>query len=214
LSILPFSATLPPVIIADGKNQFTVSGEIYLFNPGKRGNHMRSRFTFKKMTLLILTLLLLFVLAACGGGQTIKSDPATKDKAGEGRFIANDNGTVLDTQTNLMWAAKDNGSDISFTSAKSYCDNYRGGGYSDWRIPTQGELMGLFDGKKSRPASCDRRFNIHVATELINISCVASWASEIRGSDAAYLSFGSGRRYWGPQSSEISTRILPVRSNK
>lgn len=175
---------------------------------------MRSRFTFKKMTLLVLTLLLLFVLAACGGGQNVKSDPAAKDKAGDGRFVANDNGTVLDTQTNLMWAAKDNGSDISFTSAKSYCNNYRGGGYADWRIPTQNELMGLFDGKKSRPASCDRRFNIRVATELINISCVASWASEIRGSDAAYLSFGSGRRYWGPQSSEISTRILPVRSNK
>ena len=166
------------------------------------------------MTLLVLTLLLLFALAACGGGQAVKSDPAAQDKAGDGRFIANDNGTVLDTQTNLMWAAKDNGSDISFASAKSYCANYRGGGYADWRIPTQGELMGLFDGKKSRPASCDRRFNIRVATELINISCVASWASEIRGSDAAYLSFGSGRRYWGPQSSEISTRILPVRSNK
>ncbi|HPH55342.1 MAG TPA: DUF1566 domain-containing protein [Smithellaceae bacterium] len=175
---------------------------------------MRSKFTFKKMTLLVLTLLLLFALAACGGGQNVKSDPAAKDKADDGRFIANDNGTVLDTQTNLMWAAKDNGSDISFTSAKAYCDNYRGGGYSDWRIPTLGELMGLFDGKKSRPAACDRRFNIHVATELINISCVASWASEIRGSDAAYLSFGSGRRYWGPQSSEVSTRILPVRSNK
>jgi len=27
----------------------------------------------------------------------------------DGRFIAYDNGTVLDTSTNLMWAAKDNG---------------------------------------------------------------------------------------------------------
>jgi len=63
---------------------------------------MRSKFTFKKMTLLVLTLLLLFALAACGGGQNVKSDPAAKDKADDGRFIANDNGTVLDTQTNLM----------------------------------------------------------------------------------------------------------------
>jgi hypothetical protein len=31
----------------------------------------------------------------------------------DGRFIAYDNGTVLDTKTNLMWAAKDNGSDIN-----------------------------------------------------------------------------------------------------
>ncbi len=31
----------------------------------------------------------------------------------DGRFIAYDNGTVLDTSTNLMWAAKDNGEDIN-----------------------------------------------------------------------------------------------------
>lgn len=179
---------------------------------------MRSRFAFKKVTMLVVTLFLLFSVA-CEGGKTIKSDSAAKkenqiEKLRDGRFIARDNGTVLDTQTNLIWAAKDNGSDISFTDAKSYCDNYRGGGYTDWRIPTQDELMGLFDRNKSRPALCDRRFNIHVATELINISCVASWTSEISGSDATYLSFGSGRKYWGPQSSETSTRVLPVRSNK
>ena len=76
------------------------------------------------------------------------------------------------------------------------------------------ELLELYDEKKFRPAPCDRRFKIHIATERIHISCVASWSSEVRGSDAAYLSFGSGRRYWGPQSSETSTRILPVRSGK
>jgi hypothetical protein len=198
---------------------------------------MKSRFAFEKMILPVLTLFLLFVFSACEGGNAVKSEPVAKssgiievrevkpspqpveketqtEKAKDGRFIAYDNGTVLDTQKNLMWAAKDNGSDISFTSAKSYCDNYRGGGYTDWRIPTQDELVGLFDKSKSRPASCDRRFNIHVATEFINITCVAFWASEVRDSDAAFLSFGSGRRYWGPQSSETSSRILPVRSNK
>ena len=47
---------------------------------------------------------------------------------GEGRFIAYDNGTVLDTKTNLMWAAKDDGSGMSWGNANSYCENYRGGG--------------------------------------------------------------------------------------
>ena len=60
--------------------------------------------------------------------------------------------------------------------------------------------------------SMRRRFKVHIATDLIQVSCVAYWSSEVRGSDAAYLSFGSGRRYWGPQSSETSSRILPVRS--
>ncbi len=35
----------------------------------------------------------------------------------DGRFIAYDNRTVLDTSTNLMWAARDNGSNIDWPKA-------------------------------------------------------------------------------------------------
>jgi hypothetical protein len=67
------------------------------------------------------------------------------ESARDGRFIAYDNGTVSDTRTGLMWAAKDNGSKINWANAKSYCENYRGGGYTDWRMPTQDELAELYD---------------------------------------------------------------------
>jgi len=60
-----------------------------------------------------------------------------------GNIIAYNNGTVLDTRTNLMWAARDNGSDINWANAKSYCENYRGSGYTDWRMPKQDELAGF-----------------------------------------------------------------------
>jgi len=73
------------------------------------------------------------------------SVPTAKEIKREGRFIAYDNGTVLDTSTNLMWAAKDNGADINWRNAKTYCENYRGGGYSDWRMPVQDELAELYD---------------------------------------------------------------------
>lgn len=178
---------------------------------------MESRGRRKIAILPVLALFLLLALVACGGGKTVPSDSAAKkgplaDKGGDDRFIAQDEETVLDTKTNLIWAAKDNGTDISYTDAKSYVEKYRGGGHKDWRMPTQDELLELYDEKKSRPAPCDRRFKVHIATDLIQVSCVASWSSEVRGSDAAYLSFGSGRRYWGPQSSETSSRVLPVRS--
>jgi hypothetical protein len=94
----------------------------------------------------------------------------------DGRFIAYDNGTVLDTSTNLMWAAKDNGRDVNWSDAKSYCENYRGGGYSDWRMPTLEELAGLYDSRKSRPGACNTAYNINVATELIDITCFWVWA--------------------------------------
>lgn len=58
-----------------------------------------------------------------------------------------DNGTVEDTDTGLMWTAKDNGGPIIWGEAKSYCSNYREGGYTDWRMPTQDELTGLYDPK-------------------------------------------------------------------
>ena len=132
----------------------------------------------------------------------------------DGRFIAYDNGTVLDTRTNLMWAAKDNVSNINWANAKSYCENYRGGGYSDWRMPTQDELAGLYDAGKSRPAECNTSYLMHFATEVIDITCFAPWASETRGSEAAYFSFISGVRYWFQQSNANASRVLPVRSGR
>jgi hypothetical protein len=132
------------------------------------------------------------------------------ETARDGRFIAYDNGTVLDTKTKLMWAAKDNGSRINWANAKSYCETYRGGGYSDWRMPTQDELAGLYDAGKLYKSDCG--YDVHL-TELIRLTCTATWASETRGSDAALFSF-TGTRSWGPQSYDLDTRALPVRSGK
>jgi|GEM_PF-6435897 len=138
-----------------------------------------------------------------------------RNQNSDNRFIAYDNGTVLDTETNLMWAANDNGSDIDWHNAKSYCKIYNGGGHIDWRMPTQDELAGLYDAGKSRPGACNTSYQIHIVTELIDITCFTPWASDTRGSEAAYFSFGDGARKWCPQSSSAGgRRALPVRSVK
>ena len=131
----------------------------------------------------------------------------------DGRFIAYDNGTVLDTQTNLMWAAKDNGSNINWPDAKSYCENYRGGGYTDWRIPTQDELAKLYDKSKGyTPVCAASNHNDKVyLTYLINVSCWWGWAFETRASEAACFGFSRGDRGWSRQSND-GGRALPVRS--
>jgi len=144
------------------------------------------------------------------------SQPTSGETARDGRFIAYSNGTVTDTRTNLMWAARDNGSDINWGNAKSYCENYRGGGYTDWRMPTQDELAGLHDAGKNYKSECHVNgvtFDTHI-TELIRLTCTASWASETRGSEAAFFNFHSGKRYWGLQSIDGNVRALPVRSGK
>jgi len=43
-----------------------------------------------------------------------------KEIGRNGRFIAYDNGTVQDTKTGLMWAAKDNGRIVTWQEAKEY----------------------------------------------------------------------------------------------
>jgi uncharacterized caspase-like protein len=144
------------------------------------------------------------------------SAPTANEIKRDGRFIAYDNGTVLDTRTNLIWAAKDNGSDINWNNAKSYCESYRGGGYSDWRMPTLAELAGLLDKAITYQSDCrgifGGTFDLHL-TELIRLTCGAVWTSEARGSDAARFSFYSGQG-WGSQSYYNDRRALPVRSGK
>jgi uncharacterized caspase-like protein len=151
------------------------------------------------------------------------SVPTANEIRKDGRFIAYDNGTVLDTRTNLMWAAKDNGmvdtvyEGINWSEARSYCENHRGGGYTDWRMPTHRELAGLFDSNKSRTAKCDARGMVRI-TELIELNCWYVWGSEtsstfLVGDTGAVFNFNSGILEWAPQ--RIGHyQALPVRSAK
>lgn len=135
--------------------------------------------------------------------------------ANDDRFIVHHvNGTVLDTKTSLMWAAKDNGTDISWNAAKSYCENYDAGGYRDWRMPTPEELAGLYDAARTSSAQCAREFKIHVATASIDLTCFAAWTSETRGSDATQFSFVYGALSPYLQSHTYGVRVIPVRSAK
>jgi len=63
----------------------------------------------------------------------------------DGRFITHGDGTITDTQSGLMWTRGDNGQDVSWGDAASYCNLLRLGGHADWRLPTIGELRYLFD---------------------------------------------------------------------
>lgn len=117
------------------------------------------------------------------------------------RFVAYDNGTVLDTKTNLMWAAKGNKSSLDWESAKAYCDNYRGGGYTDWRMPTQSELAGLYEPERAI------RWKV---TPLIDVPDEC-WANETRSIEAAFFAFINGGRGWYHQNL-FKIGALPVRS--
>jgi len=138
-----------------------------------------------------------------------------KELSRQGRFIAYNDGTVLDTKTELMWAAKDNGRYINWKNAKEYCETYRGGGYNDWRMPTQDELYSLYNvSTEGYKQDCDSGYSNVKLTRLIHLSCCCSWASETKGSSAAVVGFLYGGRAFLHQSLSDVNRALPVRVSK
>lgn len=130
-----------------------------------------------------------------------------QDQDGGNRFIAYDNGTVLDTKTNLMWAAANNWKNVDWAQANSYCENYRGGGYTDWRMPTQDELAELYDENKTYSTYCG---DAHI-TPMIRLACSRVWATDwYSNGTAAVFQFRDGKRLrWVPTAT--ANRALPVR---
>jgi len=108
--------------------------------------------------------------------------------------------TYTGPRTGLMWAKQDNGSNIDWENATSYCENYSLGGVTGWRMPTQEDLAALY-------ASGAHKGKINLTASWV-------WASETRGSEAAFFDFNGGGRYWYPQSGDDYRRALPVRSGK
>jgi hypothetical protein len=147
---------------------------------------------------------------AVAASSSYSSYSSAREIKRDGRFVAYANGTVKDTKTGLMWASKDNGEDIKWEDAKRYCENYRVGGYTDWRMPTLDELKGLYDKSESYQPT-----QTTYMTKLIELSSCCPWTSETRGSGAAFFNFYDGSSYWIPQSiSNHVRRVLPVRSGK
>jgi hypothetical protein len=141
---------------------------------------------------------------------------ANKENIPNKRFIASDNGTVIDKFTGLMWAAKDNGSGITWQEAKKYCESYHGGGYTDWRIPTQGELETLYDSQMEGMNGCS-------PNKFIELTHCSIWALEPIDSKRAmelidsnaYFRFDGGTRESTIRHfNSRSFRALPVRSGK
>lgn len=156
-----------------------------------------------------------FMVTFTRQNKELLTRPVIKDKiqnvqiAKDDRFIAYDNGTVLDTKTNLMWAVNDGSKEFNRKYFGSYYQNYSGGGYTDWRIPTQDELMGLYDQNKTYETDC--LIKVHL-TELIHLSCAFVCASKTIGADQPFLDFNSGKLRRDPWTVGDCAE-LPVRSS-
>ena len=72
---------------------------------------------------------------------------------GQNQFEKNDNGTVTDRATGLMWVAHDAGKAMSWQEALQYGEKSTEAGYSDWRLPNAKELQSIVDYSRSPAAT-------------------------------------------------------------
>jgi hypothetical protein len=118
------------------------------------------------------------------------------------RFVLSGDNTVLDSQTGLMWAVKDNGEDVDWESAKAYCENYSAGGHDDWRLPTLRELMTIYDPSSGK---------VFLTFDPITLTGACPWSADSRGKRARSIFFMSGEINTFPKSTSKGFRALPVR---
>ncbi len=101
-------------------------------------------------------------------------------------------GYWVDPSTGLIWAAKDNGKDVNWHKATSYCRDLRLAGYSDWRLPTIDELEGIYE-RYSTDADDHRSFVFGFRIKGKLALTGFSWSST-RGTDSRGRPSGTAYR--------------------
>ncbi len=129
-------------------------------------------------------------------------------------FQDNNDGTITDLATGLMWMQDDSGYGMDWQDALSYCENLDEAGYTDWRLPNAKELQTIVDYTRMPDATDDTTPSIAGAaidTDYFNITSFTNnngdedwgffWsgsthkASDGSGGWGAYISFGRALGY-------------------
>jgi len=124
---------------------------------------------------------------------------------GKNNFIDNEDGTISDLATGLMWQQADDGQSRDWEEALSYAENLELANHSDWRLPNAKELQSIVDYTRSPQTTQSPAIDPIFATTEINDPDGNSgqypffWTSttHLDGvnpyASAAYVAFGEGQ---------------------
>ncbi|MDM8520772.1 DUF1566 domain-containing protein [Anaerolineales bacterium HSG6] len=128
---------------------------------------------------------------------------------GQNSFVDNDDNTITDQATGLIWSKSDSGTGLNWQEALAWvqtknAENYLG--HNDWRLPDVKELQSILDYTRSpdssSSAAIDPLFNVtSINNEAENADYPFYWASTTHVSwngmagSADYMAFGRGLGY-------------------
>jgi hypothetical protein len=139
--------------------------------------------------------LVLFGVTVVAGAQSARETTSTK--------AAQRHEVWTDTSTNLMWATKDSGKDVSWKGALKFCRILRLGGYADWRLANIPELQAIYDPSVNAlgragdtKGGSPRDFTWHVKGDLFLTG--EEWGGRVDGKEKSqgyeqYFDFNDGR---------------------
>jgi Protein of unknown function (DUF1566) len=119
-------------------------------------------------------------------------------------MIGNGNGTVTDESTGLMWQQETPDKPMDWKSSAEHCKYLRLAGYTDWRLPTNKELISLVDYSRHNPAINTTYFPTTVVSSLY-------WSSTTYASDTLLVwgvYFYNGHEYLNYQNGSLYVRAV------
>lgn len=156
---------------------------------------------------LLITGFLVLVTGLSGLGST----PALAQE----RLIANDDGTVTDVESGLMWTQTDNQADIYWKDAQAWIQNRLpqsiGPQYANWRLPTLAELERLYLDRQDYSGyrtTCGHSVKI---VPQIQISCILVWSSDNALGLPVAFNFNLGNAFTVDVHENAGCRVLAVR---
>ena len=124
-------------------------------------------------------------------------------------LINNEDGTVTDTATGLMWQRQDDNVMRTWENAMGYCEDASIAGYNDWRLPTIKELESIVDSTRDDPA---------IDPMFIGTNSFYYWSSStlaLTPSRAWFISFDDGTNGNNEKSkAAIAYNARPVRGGQ
>ena len=171
----------------------------------------------KTVDLISAFLITLFLLL----GILSSSVYAIPVESGDNRYLDNDDGTITDTKTGLMWMKKDSylhsGHWLNWHEVHDYVRQLNDEGFaqhSDWQLPTREELKTLYESEKINSSQVGSEMKIHTDPIFEKNGTGSLWSSEVNGNYNAFgVVFNTGAVFNSNKKSRSRKATRAVRIN-